>query len=95
MRIRYTATALTEINEIFSYIETDSPAAAAAVKARIEHTIALIERFPKMGRVKYRRVVRMLPVRHYHQYLVFYAIEGNEVVILNIRHGARRPPWDD
>ena len=95
MRVRYTQTALAEIDEIFSYIEADNPAAAAVVKAHIEHTIALIGRLPKMGRVKYRQTVRMLPVRRYPQYLVFYSIAGNEVVILNVRHGARRSPWDD
>jgi plasmid stabilization system protein ParE len=41
--------------------------------------------------VKYRNEVRMLPVRRYPQYLVFYAISSdNEVVILNVRHAARR-----
>ncbi len=94
MRVRYTETALAEIEEIFSYIEADNPAAAAAVKAHIEHTIRLIGRLPKMGRLKYREIVRMLPIRRYPQYLVFYAIEGDEVVILNVRHGARRSPWD-
>jgi plasmid stabilization system protein ParE len=47
-----------------------------------------------MGRIKYRQVVRMLPVRRYPQYLIFYAIAANEVVILNVRHGARRNPWE-
>jgi toxin ParE1/3/4 len=95
MRIRYTETALAEIDAIFSYIEADNPAAAAAVKARIEHTIGLIGRFPKIGRVKYQQIVRMLPARRYPQYLIFYAIEGDEVVILNVRHGTRRTPWDE
>jgi len=48
-----------------------------------------------MGRLKYQNVVRMLPVRRYPQYLVFYAIEGNEVVILNVRHAARRHLWEE
>jgi toxin ParE1/3/4 len=95
MRVRYTETALAEIESIFSYIEADNPGAAVAVAAQIHHTIALIGRAPKMGRVKYRQVVRMLPVRRYRQYLVFYTIEGNEVIILNVRHAARRHPWGD
>ena len=95
MRVRYTDTALAEIQQIFSYIETDNPRAAAVVVAQVEHTIGLIGNFPRMGPVKYRQVVRMLPVRRYPQYLVFYAIEGNEVVILNVRHAARRRPWEE
>jgi toxin ParE1/3/4 len=94
MRVRFTETALAEIEEIYSYIAADNPAAAETVRAQIENTVALIGTLPKMGRVKYRQIVRMLPVRRYAQYLVFYAIEANEVVILNVRHGARRSPWD-
>jgi len=95
MKVRYTDTALAEIDSVFSYIEADSPAAAAVVTAQIHNTIALIGNAPRMGRVKYRHVVRMLPLRRYPQYLVFYTIEGNEVVILNVRHAARRRPWED
>jgi plasmid stabilization system protein ParE len=69
--------------------------AAANVLAQIEYTIGLIKDFTEMGTVKYRQIVRMLPVRGYPQYLVFYAVEKNEVVILNVRHGARRRPWED
>jgi plasmid stabilization system protein ParE len=61
----------------------------------MEHTVALIGKFPNMGHLKYRQVVRMLPVRRYPQYLVFYAIQEDEVVILNVRHGARKRLWED
>jgi plasmid stabilization system protein ParE len=95
MRVRYTDTALAEIQEIFSYIEAGSPRAAAAVVAGIAHTIEVIGDLPEIGTLKYRQIVRMQPVRRYPQYLVFYAIEADEVVILNVRHGARRRPWED
>ena len=94
MTVRFTPTALAEVEEIYSYIAADNPAAAASVRTQIEHTVTLIGSLPQMGRIKYRQVVRMLPVRRYPQYLIFYAIEANEVVILNVRHGARRNPWD-
>jgi plasmid stabilization system protein ParE len=68
MRIRYTATALAEIEEILSYIAADNPAAAAAVRNQVEHTIALIGKFPNIGHLKYRQIVRMLPVRRYPQF---------------------------
>jgi toxin ParE1/3/4 len=94
MRVRYTETALAEIEEIFSYIAVDNPAAATAVTAQVKQTVALIRNFPGLGRLKYRQTVRMLPVRRYPRYLVFYTVQNNEVVILNVRHGARRPPWE-
>jgi hypothetical protein len=36
----------------------------------------------------------MLPVRRYPQYLVFYTVREDEVVVLNVRHAARRHPWE-
>jgi len=95
MRVRYTDTALAEIQEISSHIEADSPRAAEAVVAQIEHTVKLIGDLPEIGTLKYRGIVRMQTVRRYRQYLVFYAIKANEVVILNVRHGARRRPWEE
>ena len=95
MNVRYTETALAEIDEIYSYIAKDNSTAADRVIGYVEHTIGLIGKFPKIGRLKYREIVRMLPVRRYPQYLVFYAIENDEVVILNVCHAARRRPWED
>ncbi len=94
MRVRFTETALAEIEEIQAYIAADNPTAAVIVRTQIEQTIALIATLPKIGRIKYRGVVRMLSVRRYPQYLIFYAVEANEVVILNVRHGARLKPWE-
>jgi plasmid stabilization system protein ParE len=73
------------------YIAKDNPTAAAAVVERVQKTARQLGIFPKMGRPKYRAGVRMFPMRHY-PYLIFYAIEPNEVVILNVRHAARRRP---
>src|SRR5689334_15891661 len=95
MKVRFTETALVEIDEIVSYIAAHIPRAADAVKARLQHTIGLIGQFPEIGPVKYREFVRMLPFRRYPQYLVFYAIDEADVIILNVRHGARRRPWED
>jgi plasmid stabilization system protein ParE len=39
MKARYTETALAEIEEIFSYIAADDPAAADRVVNHVEHTI--------------------------------------------------------
>ena len=49
MKVRYTATALAEVDEICSYIEKDNPAAAARVAAAIERTIALLAKRPKLA----------------------------------------------
>ena len=38
--------------------------------------------------------VRRIPAGRY-PYLVYYTVEAEEVVILHVRHGARRWPWED
>jgi toxin ParE1/3/4 len=94
MKIRFTQTAIAEIDEIFSYIARHNPTAAAAVIGQIDRTIARLARYPAMGHPKLNAGIRMLPVGRFRQYLVFYTIEGDEVVILSVRHGARRRPWE-
>ena len=46
MTVRYTATALAEIEEICSYITKDNQRAAAGVAAAIERAVAAIARRP-------------------------------------------------
>jgi plasmid stabilization system protein ParE len=49
MKVRWSETALAEIDDIFSYIFEDSRSAAAAVVERIEGLTALLEEFPLVG----------------------------------------------
>jgi plasmid stabilization system protein ParE len=95
MKVRYTAVALAEIREVYSYIAARNSAAANEILVQLDHTIALISEHPKIGPVKYRDFVRMLPLRRYPKYLLFYSIEDHQIVILNLRHAARRPLWSD
>lgn len=66
---------------------------AYAVVQRIEATSRQIGMFPEIGPQKYR-FVRMFPVGRF-PYLIFYAIENDEVVVLTIRHSSRRPLSDE
>jgi toxin ParE1/3/4 len=91
MRVRYTETALAELADIFSFIAQHNRVAAAQVVARIEELAARLACFPQMGRPKYKPGVRMIPVRRY-PFLVFYIIEVEEVLILSVRHAARKRP---
>jgi addiction module RelE/StbE family toxin len=94
MKIRYTETALVEINEVFSYISERNAPAAKRVVARIEQTIQNLGDFPEMAQEADEPGVRRMPVTRY-PFIVFYAIDTDEVVILHVRHGARRWPWED
>ena len=91
---RIAETAFAEISDILTYIARDNRPAALSVAAQIDHTIELISDFPELAPVKYRSNVRMLPVRRYPQYLIFYEIEDHGVVVVSVRHASRRP-WDD
>src|ERR1700674_5936213 len=70
MNVRYTDTALAEIDEICSYIAQDNPDAAADVAAAIERTVALIGKRPKSAPVVYAGEVRARLVERF-QYRVF------------------------
>jgi plasmid stabilization system protein ParE len=70
MKVRYTDTALAEIDEIISYIARDNPRAAADVAAAMEKTIASAARRPASAPVVYADDVRAKMVGRY-QYRVF------------------------
>src|SRR3954451_23054046 len=50
--------------------------------------------FPEMGQETREAGVRRIPAGRY-PYLVYYTVEAEEVVILHVRYGARRWPWED
>jgi toxin ParE1/3/4 len=87
MRIRYTDTALNEVNEIFSYLAERNFSAAVAVRERIERTTAVLAVAPEMAQETDEPGVRRIPVRSYP----YVSVEGDEIVVLHVRHSARRP----
>lgn len=93
MRIRYTETALRELDEILAYISDRNMTAATAVRARFEGVTGQLSQFPYMAQETSQPGVRRLPLGNF-PYVIFYTVEGNEVVILRIRHAARRPLWN-
>jgi toxin ParE1/3/4 len=94
MKVRYSETALAEINEIFAYISEQNAPAAKRIVARIERTINNLGDFPEMAQETREAGVRRIPAGRY-PYLVYYTVEAEEIVILHVRHGARRWPWED
>jgi addiction module RelE/StbE family toxin len=90
MRVAYGRRALAQLDEIFSYVARDSPAAAANMAARIESLVMLLGTFPQMGRATDKPGTRVIGVPGY-PYLIFYRILADEVRILRVRHSARRP----
>jgi toxin ParE1/3/4 len=90
MKVRYTETALSEVDEIFAYIANYSVVAAAAVVERVDELIGQLSEFPYMAQETDNARVRKFPLGRF-PYVIYYTVEQDEVVILHIRHGARRP----
>ena len=87
MRVRYTATALTHLDEIGSYIRQDNPRVAERVFHKIRSTNETLAVFPLVGHAGHVEgtlefVVPGLP------YVVVYRVTDEEVQILAVFHGA-------
>jgi addiction module RelE/StbE family toxin len=91
-KIHYLPIAQQDLVEIFDYIMSDNPKAAANFIDKIDKSISKLETFPKLGVVpKDDRLefmgYRMLVINNY---LVFYVIRDSIVEIRRIIHGSRK-----
>ena len=93
MKVRWSETALAEIDNIFLYVSEYNRSAAAAVVERIEALTALLEEFPLVGHLTDEAEVRVLSVVRY-PFLIFYTIDNaaGEIVILHVRHTSQERP---
>jgi toxin ParE1/3/4 len=90
MKIRWTANALQDIEDLHGYIAADNPEAASATVRHIVNAIDALETHPgsgREGRVAGTRELVITP------YIVAYRCHDTAVEILGIIHGARR--WPD
>ena len=79
-----------DFTEIITYIAADRPSAAEALATKIEKNLQLLAQNPRLGRVPKEEDL----ARHYRylvveNYLIFYAIEGETILVHRILHGAR------
>jgi plasmid stabilization system protein ParE len=61
MKVRFTATALAELDRIARYIARDSPQAAATVASRVEQLTGRLAGFPQMATPPMRNVSVSFP----------------------------------
>ena len=90
--IRYLATAVRDLEDIFDYIAKDRPAAAVSLLDKLDHTISQLADHPDLGVVpkddRLKRLgYRMLIIENY---LVFYVTKVETVQVRRIIHGARK-----
>ena len=90
MVVRWTATALRDLDALHNYIAADNPAAASRTVEAMLSGIAKLERHPEMGRkgrIGGTRELVMAP------YVVVYRARRRVVELVAILHGARK--WPD
>jgi plasmid stabilization system protein ParE len=94
MKTRYTDTALLEVEGAVSYLLERNPSSAAAFADLIDAAVATVLDHPYSAEETEIRGVRRVYIRRF-RYSLFYTVEGDEIVILHVRHAARRWPWEE
>jgi toxin ParE1/3/4 len=93
MKVVFSRLALAELEEIMAFLVARSPGGAVKVEARIKQVLEMISEQPLGSQeIINRRGVRRAPLVTY-PYVIYYRVMTNEIEILRIRHGARRP-WE-
>jgi plasmid stabilization system protein ParE len=96
MKVRYTATARREFDQSVDYLLLHAPRVAAAFADSIEQAIGELLEHPYSAQPTDHSGVRRKYIRRF-RHAVFYAVDlvRDELIVLNIRHAARRWPWED
>lgn len=93
MKVRHTRRSRADLVAILNYLDERSPQGARNVMRALRRALELIGEHPHVGRHSGEQDTRVLPVGRY-PYLIYWSVEGGEVLIVHIRHAARRP-WKE
>jgi len=87
-RLRRTAQAVLDADDIWLSIAADTETAAAKVIAKIYEAEARLAEFPELGRIRPDLAItcRSWAVG---AYVIYYRVDGNDLLVLRILHGAR------
>ncbi len=91
MKLRWTAPALRDLEEVGDYIARDNPAAADRVVTSILDQVESLTTHPHIGRPGRVPETRELVIAD-TPYIVPYRVRGDDVQVLAVLHGARRWP---
>lgn len=92
-RVQITREADRQISAIKSYIAEDSPDSARRWRIGLRERLRSLKEFPERHEIAFSASEIGCDVRHtfFGTYRILYVIDGNSVVIVSVRHGARRP----
>ncbi len=92
VKLLWSLFAVSDREDIFDYIEADSPRAAARIDDHIETQVDRLMTLPEIGRPGRVSGTRELVIQR-TPYVAVYEIKGDMVRILRVLHGARQ--WPD
>ncbi|QND69557.1 type II toxin-antitoxin system RelE/ParE family toxin (plasmid) [Mesorhizobium sp. AR07] len=93
MRLKWSAFALADRDDIFTHIEAESPRAAAAVDEHIAQAVLRLVEFPESGRPGRVPGTRELVISR-TPYIAAYVLTHDAIRILRVLHGAQMWPED-
>lgn len=88
---RWLRRALRDLEDAYSYVAADNPAAARRLVAQIEKGVLQLARHPNLGRAGRVPGTRELVIAG-TPFLAIYRVEADRTVILTVLHGARKWP---
>jgi addiction module RelE/StbE family toxin len=94
MKLVWSAFALADRDDIFTYLEARNPSAAVRIDELIDTTLRQIARFPESGRSGRMVGTRELVIPR-TPYIAVYTVSPERIRILRLLHGAQRWPDED
>jgi toxin ParE1/3/4 len=91
MTVRWSREAIAHLLEIRDYIAREDPRAASRVARLIRERVLILDRFPCAGRLGRLDGTRELVIPG-TPYFVPYTIDGGDVILVAVIHGARQWP---
>jgi toxin ParE1/3/4 len=91
MKIRWSPTAISDVEAIRDYIAPENPSAAHKISVAIKESVGRLKNFPLSGRAGRVPGTRELVIPG-TPYIVAYKIDTDEVVIAAVLHGRQRWP---
>ena len=88
--VRWTDEARSDLNDILSYVEQHNPLAAVDLVETIIASGNALAAFPARNPIRHGAALRERPVLGTRYVLLYRIIRDDGVVILAVRHGARR-----
>jgi plasmid stabilization system protein ParE len=95
VKVQWTRTAYRRLEEIYAYIEKDSPANASKWSDKLLKKIEGIKDFPKAGRAVPELGSESIREIIYGNYRVVYKMKGGMAYIMTIRHFRQILPLDE